>query len=52
MKENLPSGGITVLLGEVIPEGSLGNLFGCKGAVDDFLPQKLGLTAGHHFTHL
>ena len=30
-------GGFVVLLGEVIPEGSLSNLFGCKGAANHLL---------------
>ena len=45
-------GGFVVLLGEVIPESSLGDLFGCKGAANHFLLQEPGLTAGHHLTCL
>ena len=52
VKRYLPSGGIIVLLGEVILEGSLSNLFGCKGATDDLLLQEPGLAAGHHLTYL
>ena len=52
MEQYLPSGGIVVLLGEVILKGSLSDLFGCKGAADDFLLEEPGLTAGHHLTCL
>ena len=45
-------GGFVVLLGEVIPEGSLSDLFGCKGAANHLLLQEPGLTTGHHLTRL
>ena len=45
-------GGFVVLLGEVIPEGSLSDLFGCKGAANHLLLKEPGLTTGHHLTRL
>ena len=45
-------GGFVVLLGKVIPEGSLSDLFGCKGAANHLLSKEPGLTTGHHLTRL
>ena len=44
--------GIIVFLGEVIPEGSLGDLLGCEGLANNLGLQEPGLTAGHHLTCL